>query len=220
MPGYEGTVSGYAHHTVSGYEGTVSGYEHHTVSGYEGTTLCQGMRGHAKRTGHEARQSMEIHGSGCSVDQQAMASLRCQSKHWQASEGGIMCNACAQTHTHMQTHTHAHIHTHTSACAHAPWPSGSRSPATHSNMNATPSRWWGRSHLTSMGSTMIAPAQHHRTIYCAMIAPAQHHRIMYCGMIAPAQHHRTIYCGMRVGRSNSLIQHVAGWHDKVWERGR
>jgi len=112
VPGYEGTVSGYAHHTVSGYEGTVSGYEHHTVSGYEGTTLCQGMRGHAKRTGHEARQSMEIHGSGCSVDQQAMASLRCQSKHWQASEGGIMCNACAQTHTHANTHTCTHTYTH------------------------------------------------------------------------------------------------------------
>mmetsp|Transcript_8332 Transcript_8332/g.22235 ORF Transcript_8332/g.22235 Transcript_8332/m.22235 type:complete len:272 (+) Transcript_8332:1585-2400(+) len=38
-----------------------------------------------------------------------------------------------------------------------PLPSGSRSPATHSNMKATPSRWCGLSHFTSMGSTTTAP---------------------------------------------------------------
>lgn len=35
----------------------------------------------------------------------------------------------------------------------SPWPPLPRWPVTHSNMNCTPSRWCGRSHRVSMGST-------------------------------------------------------------------
>ena len=35
----------------------------------------------------------------------------------------------------------------------SPWPSNCLSPATHSNMNCTPSRWWGLRKVVNMGST-------------------------------------------------------------------
>lgn len=44
-----------------------------------------------------------------------------------------------------------HIAASQPAPAHPPWPWKDRSPVTHSNMNCTPSRWWGRRNCTQAG---------------------------------------------------------------------
>jgi hypothetical protein len=54
-------------------------------------------------------------------------------------------------------HTQATLHVcSTATTAHSPWPPASRRPHTQSNINCTPSRWWGRSQRVSIGSTSIA----------------------------------------------------------------